>query len=116
MSNTDYIATIIKILETPKLQLLKNKYVVTKFRVQLPQRRGNRIVNLVLWGNSAKNITKYYRMNDYLLVQGHLSIRTFKNHILKKNSQKAYKKEILITPHRVYPFLLKNKKNNSNPI
>ena len=112
MSNTDYIATIIKILETPKLQLLKNKYVVTKFRVQIPQRRGNRIVNLVLWGNSAKNITKYYRINDYLLVQGHLSIRTFKNHILEKNS----KKEILITLHRVYPFLLRNQKNSSNYI
>jgi hypothetical protein len=47
MSDTNYIGGIVKILETPKQKFLKNNILVTKFRVQLPQVRNTRIVNLV---------------------------------------------------------------------
>jgi len=98
MGDTNYIGGIVKILEPPKQKILKNKILVTKFRAQIPQIRNSRIVTLSFWGNLARDVTTYYKVNDYLIIEGYLSIRNKKN--LKS-------KKIEITVLKVYPFLLK---------
>jgi hypothetical protein len=83
---------MVKILENPNQITFNNTIPVTKFRVQLPQFRNNTIVNLTFWGNLACDVANYYKINDYILIEGYLSV---------KNSRK-----IEIAVFKIYPFLL----------
>jgi single-stranded DNA-binding protein len=96
------ISGIVKILENPKQKFTKNNNLVTKLRVQFPQFRKTQIVKLVFWGNLAKDVTNYYKKNDYLLIEGYLSL------VNSQSSNKTAKtsKQIQITVLKVYPFLL----------
>ena len=102
MNDTNYIGGIIKILETPKQEILENNLVVTKFRAQIPQLRNTKIVTLNFWGNLARDVKTYYKVNDYLLIEGYLSIQDKKN----SNLIVLKSKKVEITVQKVYPFLL----------
>jgi single-stranded DNA-binding protein len=102
MVDTNYISGIVKILENPVQTVFKNTIPVTTFRVQLPQVRNNIIINLVFWGNLARDVASYYQINDYVLIEGYLSLRDKKiADAIGKNSKK-----VEITVLKVYPFLL----------
>lgn len=103
MSDTNYIGAIVKILESPKNKITKNKISVTKFRAQLPQIRQTRVVDIIVWGNLANDIVNYYNVNDYILVEGYLSLRkviSLKPKILKRSR---------FTILKVYPFFVSSK-------
>jgi single-stranded DNA-binding protein len=95
MADTNYIGSIVKIVETPKQRILTNNISMTRFRVQLPQIRKNKIVNLVVWGNLANEVVNYYKINDYILIEGYLALN--KKQVLPR---------VEITVLKVYPFLL----------
>jgi len=104
MGDTNYFSGIVKVLENPRQTSFNDKVLVTRFRVEIPQIRNNRIISVVFWGNLAREVKTYYRINDYLLIEGHLSIRTKKNiNLTTKNSKK-----VTVTVLKVYPFLLKS--------
>ena len=73
MVDTNYIGGIVKVLETPKQKILKDNISFTEFRVQFPQFRGNKIINLVFWGKLASEVANYYQVNDYIIIEGYLS-------------------------------------------
>ena len=102
MSDTNSIVGIVKILEVPKKKKISNNIFITKFKVQFPQLKKNKnnIISLVLWGNLAVDIEKYYKIHDYILIEGYLSMR----HLTNLNQ----KKKMQITILKVYPFMLKN--------
>ena len=75
MSDMNYIGAIVKILETPKQKFINSNTLVIKFRAQLPQVRQIQIVKLVIWGNLARAVLNYYKINDYILIEGYASIR-----------------------------------------
>ena len=50
MVNTNYIGSIVKILENPSQTIFNDTILCTKFRVQFPQFRNIRIVNLIFLG------------------------------------------------------------------
>lgn len=100
MANTNYISSIVKILETPNQTFFNNTIPVTRFRAQLPQIRNTHIVNLILWGNLAKNVGNHYQANDYILIEGYLSLNN--KHLL--NTVKPNSKKVEITVLKVYPF------------
>ena len=102
MSDTNYVAAIVKILESPKTKTIKNNILVTKFRAQLPQIRKTRVVDIVIWGNLAKDVANYYNTNDYILIEGYLSL--FK--ISQFNSSRKVLKRARFTVSKAYPFLL----------
>ena len=102
MVDTNYITSLVKILETPKKKVLKKNLLFTKFRVQLPQARGNKLISLTFWGNLAQDVAKYYTINDYIIIEGYISLRndpelSFKNPTLKK---------VEVNALRAYPFFL----------
>jgi single-stranded DNA-binding protein len=99
MSDTNSIGSLVKILETPKQKILNNNIFVTRFRVQFPQVRKNSMVNLTFWGNLARDVATYYKINDYILIEGYLSLSS--NQPSNRTSQK-----IEITVLKIYPFLL----------
>ena len=103
MNDTNYIGGVVKILETPKQPRVKNKnIVVIKLRAQIPQLRNSRLVTLAFWGNLARDILTYYKVNDYLLIEGYLSLRN--KTISPARNQKPKKVEITVL--KVYPVLL----------
>ena len=109
MGDTNYIGVVVKILEPPKQKVLENDILITRFRAQIPQFRTRRIVRLTFLGNLARDVTMYYKVNDYLLVEGYLSLRNKKNASLSfSKSKKTH-----ITVQKVYPFLLNSDRSIS---
>ena len=102
MNNTNYINGLVKILETPKQKIINNNLLSIKLRAQLPQIRKTQIVTLTFWGNLAHDVKKYYKINDYILIEGYTSIFKSQTKTLSTKPQK----KINITILRVYPFLL----------
>jgi hypothetical protein len=112
MVDTNYISGIVKILENPIETVFHNNIPITKFRVQFPQVRKNIIIDLVFWGNLGKDVVNYYQINDFILIEGYLSLRDKQIVDLRiKNSKK-----IEVTVLKVYPFLLSyDRKINKKP-
>lgn len=108
MVDTNYVGSIVKILEAPVHKIINEQISTTQFRVQLPQVRNNRIINLVCWGNLAHDVAKYYEVNDYIMVEGYLSIRTQTNSKLSLEKQNSKKAQISIS--KIYPCSLSMKK------
>ena len=109
MVDTNYVGSIVRILETPVQKVVDKQILITKFRVQLPQVRNNRIIDLVFWGNLARDVTNYYQVNDYIMIEGYLSFREKRNNklkLMKQNSKKAQ-----ITVSKIYPLSLSFKKS-----
>jgi single-stranded DNA-binding protein len=102
MSDTNFVGGVVKILETPKQNIINNNILVTSFRVQFPQVRKNCIVHLKFWGNLARDVETYYKINDYILIEGYLSLSEKQTSNLNGQTPK----KIEITVLKIYPFLL----------
>ena len=98
MGDTNYISSIVKILEKPSQKVFNKNILITEFRAQLPQTRNNAIVNLTFWGKLSQDIADYYNIDDYIIIEGYLS--------LPENSLVKNSKKVKITVLKVYPFLL----------
>jgi hypothetical protein len=102
MVNTNYFSGIVKILETPKTCFFDSETQVTRFQVEISQKRKNSIISLLIWGNLGKEVQKFYKENDYILIEGYTSIRPKQN--LKSSLKNS--KQVFITVVKVYPILL----------
>ena len=102
MSDINTIGGVVKVLEKPKQKILNNNIYVTKFRVQFPQVRKNSLIYLSVWGNLARDVAKYYKINDYLLIEGYLSVHSKQT----LNFPQKLSQTIEIKVLKVYPFLL----------
>lgn len=102
MGDTNLISGIAKILETPKNKSFNSDLPNTQFRVQFPQVRNTSVVYLTFWGNLARDVANYYKINDYILIEGYISLRD------RDNSNKiiSKSKKVEITVLKVYPFVL----------
>lgn len=110
MSNTNYFSGIVKILEIPKQRLTSTQTALITFRAELPQNRKNRIILLIFWGNLGRKMKDFYKVNDYILIEGYISLRNKRKFkVSKKNS-----KQITLNVLKVYPILLNVKKNISS--
>ena len=99
----NHIGAIVKILETPKQKFINSNIVVVKVRAQLPSVRKSRIVKLVIWGKLALTVLDYYKVNDYILIEGYVSLRD-NNNILKVNNKPL--KNVTISVLKIYSFIL----------
>ena len=107
MGNLNYISVIAKILEVPSsIQLKQNNlslYFVT-FRVQLPSFKKQcfyPILTLIVWGSLAYEIIGYYKVNDYVLIEGHM-------HFQSTEVENYQEKSIIINVRKIFPFFLNN--------
>jgi len=95
MNDINYFIGVAKLLENPIPSSFNNNLII-KFRVQLPQtRKPNKIVDLIFWGKLASDVASYYKINDYIIIEGHLGLP------YRLNS-----KRIEITVLKIYPFIL----------
>ena len=100
MNSINYISGIIKILESPKHELLENNISVTRFRSQFPLARTTDIIDVTFWGNLALEISSYYKIGDYIMVEGYISLKNRK----VTNSSKVVLKRIELTVLKAYPL------------
>lgn len=102
MGDTNYFSGIVKILETPRQEFIIDQTPVITFRAELPENRKNKIIILKFWGNLGNDVENFYKVNDYILTEGYISLRSRQNiKTLTKDS-----KQVVITVLRVYPILL----------
>ena len=105
MGNLNYIVGIAKILEVPSsIQLISNDLSLyfIRFRVQFSSIKNNdsyQIVNLIVWGDLAYEIISYYKVNDYILIEGHVFFDLI-------DSENYYDKLIQIKIIKIIPFFL----------
>jgi Single-strand binding protein family len=104
MGDANLFIGIVKILETPKQKTFTSGISNTKFRVQFPQFRNTTIIYLTFWGNLANDVAKFYKINDYILVEGYISLRD------KNNSTKiiSKSKKVDISVLKIYPVVLRH--------
>jgi hypothetical protein len=109
MTNTNYFSAIVKILEIPKTYFSDEQTQVTGFRVEISQKRKNNMISLIFWGNLGHEVKKFYKTNDYILIEGYPSIRSKK--FLKLNLKNS--KQIFITVVKIYPILLNSNRTST---
>jgi hypothetical protein len=102
MINTNYVISVVRILENPIQTFSTSNILSIKIRAQLPQSYNSRIINLICWDTLARNIYQYYQIHDYIIIEGYLSSNsTLCLNKLFKNSRKME-----ITVLKIHPFLL----------
>ena len=59
-------------------------------------------IYLKFWGNLARDVSSYYKINDYILIEGYIALPNKQN----VNSNNQMSKKVEITVLKIYPFLL----------
>jgi hypothetical protein len=107
----NYISLIVKLIGKPKQSFFDDNSSVTEVMAKFSQVQKNRediIVKLCIWGNLAYDIVQYYQTNDYLIVEGYISLS--ENDL--EFSALLNDKHLEISVFKIYPFLLSNARVN----
>jgi single-stranded DNA-binding protein len=102
----NYSSFICKIITNPKQTLFENNISLSEFSAQFPRVRNRDCIdtfNVMVWGKLSYDIVKYYKINDYIIIEGYISLRSI-NSNSKLDSNYKYKKQVEITAFKVYPF------------
>ena len=100
MANTNLISGTVKILENPKQKLINKTIPFVEFRVQFPQTENDEIIYLNFWGELGKDVINYYKINDYILIEGYLSFQDQDNDLFQKSEK------IKLIVLNIYPLFL----------
>nr|YP_009028735.1 hypothetical protein [Asterionellopsis glacialis]AGH28284.1 hypothetical protein [Asterionellopsis glacialis] len=101
----NYTSFLVKIVEKPN-QIFVNKIIpLTEMTVQIPQVRitNKKTIDLSIWGKLGYDITQYYQINDYVIVEGYLSIR---DDLVNEDLSKSGKR-VNMSVSKIYPFILR---------
>lgn len=108
----NYSIFIVKLVNNPEQSFFEDDTALTEVWVQFPQFLNQNYIDtfkISAWGNLAYDLNKFYKFNDYVLIEGFLS--------LKENYQQTYhiknEKHIEFTVVKLYPFILNNFKNEN---
>ena len=101
----NYTSFIGKIVKKPERSFFENDISVTEFIIKFPQLRSNNagnIVHLSVWGKIGSEYIEYYDINDYIVVEGYISLRqpVLKSLYFQKD------KQVEISVFKIYPFIL----------
>ena len=96
---------LLKIISKPEKVFFDNDIVHTECIGQFYQFRNNKhtICKISSWGDVAVHIFRYYTINDFVLIQGHL--RSQKTSFEELNITTA----VEISAYAAFPYALKNR-------
>ena len=103
----NYVNFIVKISGKPKQRFFENNICITEVIVKLRQTKKNKLeipVQLLIWGNLGHDVMQYYHINDYIIIEGYISLRESSS----KSSKIITHKQIEVSVFKIYPFFLKN--------
>jgi len=105
----NYVIFTAKIIKNSEQSFFADGTALTELTVQLSQIRKTNIkliVQLSVWGKLSYDISNYYQLNDYIIVEGYISIRN----IDTDYGLSSINKQVEISAFKVYPLLIKSRK------
>ena len=103
----NYVILTVKIIKNSGQSFFADGTPLTELIVQLPQIQKNNkkiIVQLSIWGKLSYDIAKYYKSDDYLIIEGYISLKN----INFTNNLNSTDKQVEVSVFKVYPLLLKS--------
>jgi len=96
----------VKIIKNSGQSFFSDGTSLTELTVQLPQVRKNNIkiiFQVSIWGKLSYDVAKYYQPNDYIVIEGYISLRTT---FITSSKISKTDKQVEISVFKHYPFLL----------
>lgn len=103
----NYVIFTVKVIKNSGQSFFSDGTSLTELTVQLPQIRNNNskiILQVSVWGKLSYDVAKYYQPDDYIIIEGYISIRN----INTNRAINSLNKQIEISVFKLYPLLLKS--------
>jgi len=100
----NYSNFIVKIVEEPTRENLKSDIPVTDMLVkfsQIREKKSFQTFRVFVWGNLAEDVVEYYHIDDYIIIEGYISLnRNFSENLVSRMNT-----QVQISVRKIYPFL-----------
>lgn len=103
----NYVILAVKVIKNSEQSFFEDGTSLTELTVQLPQVRKNNLTVMLkasIWGKLSHDVAKYYQPDDYIIIEGYISIRA----INLDRSINLLNKQVEISVFKLYPLLLKS--------
>ena len=103
----NYVIFTVKVIRNSGQSFFSDGTSLTELTVQLPQIRKNNskiILQVSVWGKLSYDVAKYYQPDDYIIIEGYISIRN----INTERIVNLLDKQVEISVFKLYPLLLKS--------
>nr|YP_010215295.1 hypothetical protein Ycf41 [Thalassiosira profunda]UBQ34776.1 hypothetical protein Ycf41 [Thalassiosira profunda] len=103
----NYAIFAVKVIQNSGQSFFADGTSLTELTVQLPQVRKNNVKTILkvsIWGKLSYDVAKYYQPDDYIIIEGYISIRD----INTDRMVNLLNKQIEISVFKLYPLLLKS--------
>ena len=103
----NYVIFAVKVIKNSGQSFFADGTSLTELTVQLPQVRKNNlkvILQVSIWGKLSYDVAKYYQPDDYIIIEGYISIRN----INTDGVVNLLDKQVEISVFKLYPLLLKS--------
>ena len=102
----NYVILAVKVIKNSGQSFFADGTSLTELTVLLPQARKNNtkiILQVSIWGKLSYDIAKYYQPDDYVIIEGYISLRNINTDRVVNLSDK----QVEISVFKLYPLLLK---------
>ena len=103
----NYVTFAVKVIKNSGQSFFPDGTPLTELTVQLPQVRKNNskiILQISVWGQLSYDAVKYYQPEDYIVIEGYISIRNINTDRIVN----LLDKQVEISVFKLYPLLLKS--------
>jgi single-stranded DNA-binding protein len=103
----NYVILAVKVIKNSGQSFFADGTSLTELTVQLPQTRKNNttiILQVSIWGKLSYDVAKYYQSEDYIVIEGYISIRNINTDRITN----LLDKQVEISVFKLYPLLLKS--------
>ena len=103
----NYVIFTVKVIKNSGQSFFSDGTSLTELTVQLPQVRKNNskvILQVSIWGKLSYDVAKYYQPDDYIIIEGYISIRN----IDIGRVVNSLNKQVEISVFKLYPLFLKS--------
>ena len=103
----NYVLFTVKVIKNSGQSFFSDGTSLTELTVQLPQVRKNNnkvILQVSIWGKLSYDVAKYYQPDDYIIIEGYISIRN----IDIGRVVSSLNKQVEISVFKLYPLFLKS--------
>ena len=103
----NYVIFTVKVIKNSGQSFFSDGTSLTELTVQLPQVRKNNIkviLQVSIWGKLSYDVAKYYQPDDYIIIEGYISIRNINTDRILN----LLDKQVEISVFKLYPLLLKS--------
>ena len=103
----NYVILTVKFIQNSGQSFFEDGTSLTELVVQLPQISKNYpklIVHLSIWGKLSYDVAKYYKLDDYIIIEGYILIKNL--NVSSLNTLSLIEKQVEISVFKLYPLRL----------